>query len=95
MTLAAATATSTLAVLGWLALAAVLALAGYALVCAVSPFARCRACAGAGERPGPILRRLRPCTSCAGTGRRLRIGRRLFNHFARLRRDGTRIRDSR
>ncbi|GAB3646011.1 hypothetical protein [Glycomyces tarimensis] len=45
----------------------------YGLWCAVSPFGRCLRCAG---KPG------KACPGCDSTGRRPRIGRRLY-HWAR------------
>ncbi|MFE0734466.1 hypothetical protein [Streptomyces sp. NPDC058855] len=75
-------------------LAALLTLAGYALLCAVSPFGTCRTCRGLGgkvvldrkKRP----KRAEPCRRCKGHGKRLRTGRRLTNHSRVIHRDGTR-----
>ncbi|MER7619927.1 hypothetical protein [Streptomyces sp. NPDC126503] len=75
-------------------LAALLTLAGYALLCALSPFGTCRKCRGLGGRV--ILdrkkrpKRAEPCRRCKGHGKRLRIGRRLTNHSRVIHRDGTR-----
>jgi DnaJ-class molecular chaperone len=75
---------------------AVLALAalttGYALLCAVSPWGRCRKCHGKGRRLGTPYGRLTRiwCRRCHGTGIRLRIGRRLWNRANREYRDGAR-----
>ncbi|WP_301128862.1 hypothetical protein [Streptomyces cacaoi] len=68
---------------------------GYALVCAVSPFGRCRKCRGFGFklRTSRMTGRLKagpPCRRCDATGRRIRAGRWLFNRVAGLYRDGTR-----
>nr|WP_280723449.1 hypothetical protein [Kitasatospora sp. MAA4] len=57
---------------------------GYALLCAASPFGNCRACKGMGcktrvTRRGTV-KRGRDCRRCRATGRRLRLGRRLYNH---------------
>jgi hypothetical protein len=63
-------------------------LAGYALLCAVSPFAVCRKCSGTGLRNQ--RRGMKLCRRCRGTRYRLRLGRRLANHAGRIRADGTR-----
>jgi hypothetical protein len=67
----------------------------YCLVCAVSPFGRCRKCTGTGRQAptGRLRRRPKPCRRCDATGRRLRIGRRLHNHSTRTRAAARRIRD--
>jgi hypothetical protein len=70
----------------------------YAAACAWVPLARCRSCRGALIRPrrGPLagmrtaVRGVRWCRRCAGTGRRIRIGRRAYNHLRALQRAGTR-----
>lgn len=59
-----------------------LAAGAYALLCAVSPFARCKRCEGNGKirRPGTSPRRgWKTCRHCHGNGARLRIGRRLYH----------------
>jgi hypothetical protein len=61
---------------------------GYALACIGWPFAHCRHCHGAGHLRAPLGRGLRLCRRCHATGRRLRLGRRLWNRYQRLRRDG-------
>jgi hypothetical protein len=63
---------------------------GYVLVCAGWPFARCRRCHGTGSLRAPIGRGRRLCLRCDATGLRLRIGRRVWNHLRRLRREGSR-----
>ncbi|MEW2029671.1 hypothetical protein AB0901_03965 [Streptomyces roseifaciens] len=65
----------------------------YALLCAASPFGSCRKCNGWGAavrqtRSGRI-KRGRECRRCEGHGRRLRIGRRLYNATTSLHREGT------
>lgn len=62
----------------------VLVTLGYAGLCAVLPFARCRRCHGYGHVRA-ILGRSRPCRPCKTTGLKLRAGRKLFNRWARLR----------
>lgn len=54
-----------------LTLIAIATAAGYALLCAVQPFAPCKRCTPAG------------CKRCAGRGRRLRTGRRAINSARR------------
>ncbi len=61
-----------------LIIAALLLAAGYALACAVWPFAACRWCKGTGKRRSPAGKAWRPCGHCEGSGRRVRFGRRLF-----------------
>ncbi|WP_269854266.1 hypothetical protein [Streptomyces sp. RPT161] len=66
----------------------------YAAVCAASPFGNCRKCRGFGfatttDRKGR-LKRGKPCRRCDATGKRIRIGRWLFNRAARIHHDGTR-----
>ncbi len=75
--LTAATATDTLP-LGWLTLAALLWTAGYIAACAVWPFTSCRRCHGAAKLRSPSGRAWRPCPRCAGTGTKLRAGRRAW-----------------
>lgn len=64
------------------------ALAGYAALCMIQPFARCRRCDGTGEteRRGTPRR----CPRCRGDRYRLRLGRRLHNRWRRTYEDGTR-----
>ncbi|MFC8792243.1 hypothetical protein [Streptomyces cinereoruber] len=69
-------------------------LAGYALLCAASPFGTCRTCRGFGhkvvlDRKGRP-KRDKPCRHCKGHGKRLRVGRRLTNHSRAVHRAGTR-----
>ncbi len=69
--------------------AGVLLAAVYAGLCALAPLTRCGHCAGTGTRRTALLRRIAPCRACHA-GRRIRLGRRLYNHLAHLRREGTR-----
>ncbi|MEU3457107.1 hypothetical protein ABZ671_26410 [Micromonospora sp. NPDC006766] len=62
---------------------------GYAGLCWVIPFKTCQRCAGTGQTTTRILRRPRACRRC-DRGTRLRFGRRVFNHFHRLRSEATR-----
>lgn len=66
----------------------------YASLCAASPFGPCRRCRGMGhelkkDRRGR-LKRGKDCRRCHATGRRIRIGRHLYNLWAATYRDGTR-----
>ncbi|WP_319054244.1 hypothetical protein [Streptomyces europaeiscabiei] len=66
---------------------------GYASLCASSPFGDCRKCRGFGftmktDRKGR-LKRGKPCRRCKGHGKRIRVGRHLYNLWLRLYRDGT------
>jgi hypothetical protein len=61
----------------------------YGLLCAASPFKRCRHCGGAG-RLMSRGRFGRPCSGCHAVGIRIRYGRHLWNVVARIHRDGTR-----
>lgn len=72
-----------------LAVAAVGALVGYLIACAVWPFARCKKCGGSGTRKSPTGRAFRNCRRCRSTGRRLRTGRRVFNAIRVLHREGS------
>ncbi|MFF7973844.1 hypothetical protein [Streptomyces sp. NPDC007905] len=64
----------------------VLWLIGYAGLCWVKPFAPCRKCRGLGqvERLGKV----RMCPRCHGRRLRLRVGRRLHNHWRRTHQAG-------
>jgi DnaJ-class molecular chaperone len=58
---------------------------GYSLACAVWPFVPCPRCHGSTKRRAPIGRAVRICRRCRGTGLRLRLGRRMWNHLRRHR----------
>ncbi|WP_406371091.1 hypothetical protein OH781_13930 [Streptomyces sp. NBC_01550] len=67
---------------------------GYSGLCAASPFGNCRKCRGWGhaittDRKGKT-KRGKDCRHCKATGKRIRVGRHLYNVAARLHRDGTR-----
>ncbi|MEU4776888.1 hypothetical protein [Micromonospora sp. NPDC023633] len=53
-------------------------IAAYALLCAVSPFGKCRRCKGKGHRKTVVRKRPRPCRRCKTTGLRRRYGRSLY-----------------
>lgn len=62
---------------------------GYAGLCWVKPAKMCQRCAGAGRITTRVLRRPRACRRC-DRGHRLRTGRRVYNHFRRLRAEANR-----
>jgi hypothetical protein len=66
---------------------------GYALSCAVYPYKACRSCRGVGQFRSSILRGIRLCRRCDGTGRALRAGRRAYNAAVRVRRSIRQARD--
>ncbi|MEU9151628.1 hypothetical protein AB0D59_13960 [Streptomyces sp. NPDC048417] len=68
--------------------ALLLTLAGYAVLCAVKPFAPCRKCSATGVRQA--RRKVKLCRRCHGRRYRLRAGRRLLNTGRAVHRDGTR-----
>lgn len=59
---------------------------GYAWSCAAYPYRPCRSCHGVGFFRSPILRAIRLCRRCDGTGRTLRAGRRAYNAAVRAHR---------
>ncbi|MGR8009237.1 hypothetical protein [Streptomyces hypolithicus] len=64
----------------------------YVAMCAGSPFGRCRKCRGFGyviknDRKGRP-KRGKDCRRCKRTGRRIRVGRWIFNRAQRLYREG-------
>lgn len=61
----------------------------YAFLCAVQPFAPCRHCHGNGRTPARFGLR-RDCRHCNHTGRRIRIGRRVWTHLKDTHHRGTR-----
>ncbi len=62
-------------------------LAGYALSCAVRPFRDCWLCGGQAHHRSKRNPKLsRPCRWCKATGKRLRLGRRLWNRARRVQR---------
>jgi hypothetical protein len=54
-------------------------LAAYLLACWVYPYAACPRCKGSGKRRSPSGKAFRDCRRCGGRGRRVRIGRRIWN----------------
>ncbi|MFD5183282.1 hypothetical protein ACFWMQ_11785 [Streptomyces sp. NPDC058372] len=70
------------------------ALAGYGLLCALSPFGTCRRCNGHGTRLRTTrtgrIRPGKPCRRCRGRGRRVRLGHRALTGARTLHRNGTR-----
>ena len=67
---------------------------GYVSLCAASPFGNCRKCHGMGhalktDRKGRP-KRGKDCRRCKGHGKRIRVGRWLYNRAAATYRAGTR-----
>ncbi|MGI5401834.1 hypothetical protein ACQEVG_20805 [Streptomyces sp. CA-135486] len=67
---------------------------GYSVKCWLSPFGDCRKCSGMGhalkaDRKGR-LKRGKDCRRCHATGKRIRVGRWIYNRAARTYRAGTR-----
>ncbi|MFD5597342.1 hypothetical protein [Streptomyces griseorubiginosus] len=67
---------------------------GYSVRCWLSPFGDCRRCHGMGhgfktDRKGRT-KRGRDCRRCDATGKRIRVGRWIYNRAARTYRAGTR-----
>ncbi|MFF0084611.1 hypothetical protein ACFYR1_33585 [Streptomyces canus] len=67
---------------------------GYSVKCWLSPFGDCRTCHGMGhdfktDRKGHT-KRGRDCRRCDATGKRIRVGRWIYNRAARTYRAGTR-----
>ncbi|MFF4524185.1 hypothetical protein [Streptomyces bluensis] len=65
----------------------------YGALCAASPFGNCRKCRGFGyaltyDRKGR-LKRGKHCRRCDGHGKRIRVGRWIYNRWARIHRAGT------
>lgn len=60
-----------------IALLILAAVVAYLVSCAVWPYAPCRHCGG-GKQRAPKGRVWRDCRWCGGRGRRVRLGRRLF-----------------
>ena len=58
---------------------------GYAVLqivgCVVFPFTACRRCAGSSKRRSPSGRAFRLCGKCGGSGRQVRLGRRLWTRI--------------
>ncbi len=74
--------------------ALLLSTAGYAALCAASPFGDCRKCDGLGsklkfDRRGKP-KRGKTCRRCKGVGKRIRVGRHLYNVAHRTWTAGTR-----
>lgn len=63
---------------------------GYALTCLIWPFGNCRRCGGNGKIRSPFgSKSFRLCRRCHTTGRRVRLGRRMWKHWRDLRRNST------
>ncbi|MFI7598416.1 hypothetical protein [Actinoplanes sp. NPDC049681] len=54
----------------------------YVIMCAQFPFGHCCRCEGGGKLYSPFSRKVfRLCPRCEGTGRRVRIGRRVYEYL--------------
>lgn len=63
----------------------------YTLSCIIRPFRDCMLCKGRGHHRSKRKPKLsRPCRRCRSTGKRLRIGRRAWNHARRVHRESGR-----
>lgn len=62
----------------WVALAAVAVGFGYVAVCSFWPWGSCRWCRGGRKYSWFSDRYWRDCRRCKGTGRRVRLGRRVW-----------------
>ncbi len=54
--------------------------AWYSALCTASPFGKCFRCEGIGKYCTEDLPVFRPCPRCHGTGRRVRVGRRVYEY---------------
>jgi hypothetical protein len=68
--------------IGFGVLAAAVWLAGYVAHCCWWPFAACSKCGGGGRAASKSGRSWRDCRRCKGSGRRVRVGRRLWTWLA-------------
>jgi hypothetical protein len=57
--------------------------ARYVIHCAWWPWAPCRRCGRSGVRWAPSGKAFRQCRRCKGSGRRVRLGRRLWDWYQR------------
>ncbi|OLT12252.1 hypothetical protein BJF78_24635 [Pseudonocardia sp. CNS-139] len=66
-----------------LILLALVAAGVYVVVAVIWPLKRCRWCSGTGRWRSPFDSAWRPCGRCGGSGRRVRLGRQLYEAFRR------------
>lgn len=74
---------------GWITLFALAASVVYACACWWRPFAHCHCCSGTGRHYNKKRTTFRDCWWCDHTGRRLRLGRKVYNAFNTVRRDAS------
>jgi hypothetical protein len=67
--------------------AIVLVTLGYIWSCGVFPYKACHSCRGQGQFQSAVFGAIRLCRRCDGSGRVLRLGRRLYNAWSRTRRN--------
>ena len=72
----------------WAIAGVVLLGAGYVLSCWWWPFTACPRCEG-GKKYGSGRKVWRDCRRCRGSGRRLRVGRRVWNYYAARRKQAS------
>lgn len=65
---------------------------GYLGSCKIWPFRACRACGGTGKLRSPLIRAIRLCPPCEGSGLRPRAGLKAWNAYRRLHRANRRHR---
>ena len=71
--------------MGWLAVLAAVGIVCYAVSLIRHPWVKHRACNGTGRHSGMLYKNAyRLCTGCGGTGRRPRLGVRLFFRARRV-----------
>ncbi|GAA4828572.1 hypothetical protein GCM10025787_03760 [Saccharopolyspora rosea] len=66
-------------------LLAALAAGAYLATCLAWPYTTCRTCRGVGQFRVRLLRAVRICPACQGSGLQLRAGRRAWNRYCRTR----------
>jgi hypothetical protein len=73
--------------IGWAIFVAVVLSAGYVATCTIWPWGACGRCEG-GRKYAPFSRKhWRDCRKCKGTGRRVRLGRRVWTWLAARKHD--------
>ena len=73
----------------WATIAAIGYAAYYSLACWIFPFTNCAKCKGDGKLRSPSGRTFKLCRRCKATGRRLRVGRVIWNWIRHIHDDGT------
>jgi hypothetical protein len=68
---------------------AVVVAGGYAVACWIWPYTSCPKCNGTARIKSPSGKAFRLCRKCKASGRRLRLGRRVFNFADTKRKDAS------